>query len=482
MPVITPADFPKTSSISNDLYFVAIQDPDGIAQNKLFLAQAGGGSGSGGHIIVNSANLAFPNRARLRFASSEFVLTDDLANDQTNVSISSNAFLSKATFDSNNNGIIDIQAGGTGVALLSTSIAGFFGTATSQGGVHYRCNFTGTASPQPTDDSGLGYRIGSRWLYNGNEWVCTSATPGAATWAQTTGAGGGGGSSLQIQVAGNDLPIRPRLNFLGSGLTQVYDDPVGDATVVAIEQGDMLTSVYDSNNNGIIDIQAGGTGMDLEAEPTGFVYNIAGFGTAVLRQNFTSTGIPNNASDEGEGYGPGSLWIDGPGNGVYINKLATIDNAEWLRLGRHFEIQNSAGTNQAFRPALQFASTASVQMSVTQSAGATIVSASTVVQPVNWQTNASGATLAIRDSHHGATIKLSGTHDVLLPSSATATIRDGFQANLLLVTDSSTISFLPEDGGATVNGRTNVLSQRWGMVHLSYELATNSWYVIGLLS
>ena len=55
-------------------------------------------------------------------------------------------------------------------------------------------NYTATRAPLPTDDSGDGYVVGSRWMWGGQEWVAASVGVGAARWipqvpATTLGAG-----------------------------------------------------------------------------------------------------------------------------------------------------------------------------------------------------------------------------------------------------------------------------------------------------
>lgn len=59
--------------------------------------------------------------------------------------------------------------------------------------------FDATRAPLPTDDASQGYEVGSRWLWQGQEWIAVSVTTGQARWApvsrvtpQLFGATGGG--------------------------------------------------------------------------------------------------------------------------------------------------------------------------------------------------------------------------------------------------------------------------------------------------
>lgn len=47
-------------------------------------------------------------------------------------------------------------------------------------------NFNASSKPTTNDDSVLGYTRGSRWIFNGMEWVCVNDTVGEAKWKATT--------------------------------------------------------------------------------------------------------------------------------------------------------------------------------------------------------------------------------------------------------------------------------------------------------
>lgn len=84
------------------------------------------------------------------------------------------------------------QAFGADVKALKTDVA------TIAPNVR-KINTDAARAPLPTDDASQGYEVGSRWLWQGREWVAASVTAGQARWApisrvtpQLFGATGGG--------------------------------------------------------------------------------------------------------------------------------------------------------------------------------------------------------------------------------------------------------------------------------------------------
>jgi len=59
---------------------------------------------------------------------------------------------------------------------------------------HVKVKLDATLAPTATDDSGLGYAVGSRWVdvTNNKEYVCVDSTVSSAIWVETTGSGSGG--------------------------------------------------------------------------------------------------------------------------------------------------------------------------------------------------------------------------------------------------------------------------------------------------
>ena len=84
------------------------------------------------------------------------------------------------------------------------------GTTKTQVGLgnveNLKVNLTATVAPTATDDSSLGYAVGSRWVdvIADKEYVCLDATVGAAVWTETTGAGAGAGDVVGPASAVNN--------------------------------------------------------------------------------------------------------------------------------------------------------------------------------------------------------------------------------------------------------------------------------------
>ena len=99
-------------------------------------------------------------------------------------------------------------------AVADTIVGGTAGAATRQ-----KNNYSASAAPAVTDDSGDGYAIGSRWLDTtaDKEYVALDVTVGAAVWTETTGAAGSGvasGTSNPGGPSSGDLFFRTDLDLL----------------------------------------------------------------------------------------------------------------------------------------------------------------------------------------------------------------------------------------------------------------------------
>ena len=483
MPQVNISSLPKTSTITPDTYVLAITDPDNNPINRLLLAQAGGtGSGSGsGKIIVNNSDVVFPQRPRLKFASSLFQPFDDAGNDTTILGLDIGKLLLKTDYTHRDTGdAIAISKGGTGLELPRTGVEGLFSIDPDNKPRLLKTNLEADRLPAATDDIRLGYSVGSRWVFGSSEWVCTSAVQDNAAWKMTTGSGSGSssGSNLVIQAGGNDLPLRNNLNFVGSGLTFIYDDSANDAIVVQIEQGDMAQAVYDADLDQKIDAKSGGTGLDLTQSVEGFLYSpgITDAKPFVLRNSFGSISAPRATDDITKQFGLGSFWLDGSTDSLYYASGIAENNANWQKIGRSLDISLS-GQQQPYKPIIDFKPTATIKPNTNVLSDSIEISFNAEVKPIDWRIQPVGQTLAIRDNMHGATIRVSGSHQVLLPS----TLQQGFQCIVMLVSDNSTITFLPEDGNAIIAAAGNELNQKFRSVHIGFDESVKTFYLTGAI-
>ena len=110
-------------------------------------------------------------------------------------------------------------------------------------------NLAASAAPGVDDDSTDGYGVGSRWLdtTGEKEYVCTSASIGAAVWVETTGGGGGG--------AFTDLSDVPAAYTGAAG--KVVAVNVGESALEFVDPatgtGDMTKAVYDADLDNVVD-------------------------------------------------------------------------------------------------------------------------------------------------------------------------------------------------------------------------------------
>jgi len=122
-----------------------------------------------------------------------------------------------------------------------------------------KCKFDATSAPTINNDVDEGYTVGSRWLdvTNDKSYVCLDNSDGAAVWIETTGEGGGATTFTGL----TDTPA----NYIGSSLKHVRVN-VGETAlefVTLAGGGDMLKATYDIDENGDIDVAAGGTEKSL---------------------------------------------------------------------------------------------------------------------------------------------------------------------------------------------------------------------------
>ncbi|MBA7682262.1 hypothetical protein ES703_90611 [subsurface metagenome] len=163
----------------------------------------------------------------------------------------------------------------------------------------------GTQAPTVNNDVDEGYTVGSRWIdiTNDKEYVCLDNTDGAAVWIETTQSGDGAGTYLELTdtPAAYDTGKYAKSTAdgviwdtpAGDGYTNLtefvdqtawklfYSNTDGDVTELALGvdgtylkstgassaptfdtpsgAGDMLKATYDTDEDGDVDVSAGGT-------------------------------------------------------------------------------------------------------------------------------------------------------------------------------------------------------------------------------
>lgn len=118
-----------------------------------------------------------------------------------------------------------------------------------------KVNLTGIAIPGSTDDSSVGYSVGSRWWFNGVEYVCLDASIGSAIWKETTINGSNvGGSGIGVFKEKNGEILEFRNVGAGSNRIAIVDN--SDTIEIDVVESNLVIS----NMSGTLGVPNGGTG------------------------------------------------------------------------------------------------------------------------------------------------------------------------------------------------------------------------------
>lgn len=114
--------------------------------------------------------------------------------------------------------------------------------------INLKMNLTATAIPTVTDDSSVGYNVGSRWVYADVEYVLVDSTVGAAVWEITTASGGSANSPLTTKgdIWGfSTVDARIPAGADGYVLSADSTQTLGVVWIAASGTGNMNTTTYD---------------------------------------------------------------------------------------------------------------------------------------------------------------------------------------------------------------------------------------------
>jgi len=221
---------------------------------------------------------------------------------------------------------LNVNKGGTGVTSL---LAGGWlqGNGTS-GIIVVKNNLTAVIDPTVTDDSSLGYAVGSRWfnVTSPGEFVCIDATIGAAVWLSTTyyeinTTSNAGGIGLALPKSVYDFP------FKGLAATSSKIVLISNPTTVGINVDETVIPI--NNLSGVLNVNKGGTGV-TSLLAGGWLQGNGTSGVIVVKNNLTAVINPTVTDDSSLGYAVGSRWIDVTSPEEFVCIDATIGAAIWL--------------------------------------------------------------------------------------------------------------------------------------------------------
>lgn len=158
-----------------------------------------------------------------------------------------------------------------------------------------RNNFSATSDPTTGDDEADGYQPGSIWINTTSDdaFICVDATEGAAVW--------------------KDLNADPESNFGASAAPTVNDDS-GDG----YSPGSVWVDTTNSNAYICLDASTGAA--------------VWGLVTGKVSSNLGASAAPTVNDDSGDGYSPGSFWVNTASDLAYICVDASSGAAVWKQV------------------------------------------------------------------------------------------------------------------------------------------------------
>jgi hypothetical protein len=266
-----------------------VDEPDNCLAILMARAVTTGGSGTGGHTIQNEGS-NMNGRMKLNFVGSAVNVTDDPGNNATIVTITA-ADMLKSVYDTNNDGRIDIAAGGTGAATALDA----------------RLNL-GLGSSAVLDVPSSGDASSGQVVKGNDSRLTNSRTPTTHSHTVTDlNLSGRSVSTTHSLTGGGNLGADLTLSLVNDTATPGNNKVYGtnssgvrgwfDASGLVVGAGDMLKADYDSNSDGFVDVAAGGTGAGTASGARTNLGLVIGTDVAAFSHTHAQSDITSLVSD-----------------------------------------------------------------------------------------------------------------------------------------------------------------------------------------
>jgi hypothetical protein len=211
-----------------------------------------------------------------------------------------------------------------------------------------KVNLAASTSPAAANDTSQGYAVGSTWVNvsTGQEFVCTSATTGAAVWKERTNptsgtvtsvSGSGGTTGLTLSggpiTGSGTLTLGGKLAIANGGTgstTKNFVDLTASQTIGGAK-------TFSSNVSAPAFVGSGASLTSLTSSQVG-LGNVAN-----LKVNLAASTSPAAANDTSQGYAVGSTWVNTSTGQGFVCTSATTGAAVWKEITNPTSAAGTAG-------------------------------------------------------------------------------------------------------------------------------------------
>lgn len=315
----------------------------------------GSGGGSGGTIDIQDEGVLVSSTGILNFIGAAITAITDPPNSRVNVDVSAIGDMTKAVYDTNNNGVVDDseklngqlptfyldRVNHTGTQLSSTisdfQVAVSNNADVSANSAHrldlnnphqvskaqvglgdlenIKSNYSATSPPTVNNDSSAGYSVGSVWIdvSNDRSYICLDNSLGNAVWHR-------------IDYIIDDLVVSAVRLWSSQ---KISDELAQKSDVVHTHAASDITD-FQSAVSSNADVSANSAHrVDLN-NPHQVSKAQVGLGNVEnIKNNYGATTAPTVNDDSSVGYSVGSIWVDTTADVVYVAVDVSVGAAIW---------------------------------------------------------------------------------------------------------------------------------------------------------